>query len=71
MTEINIPVLVLDDTCRTCEELDIVKDKTKLYSGDECVSCEILARCVHILRCANIQKRILRNAEAKSERTTD
>ena len=67
MTEINIPVLVLDDACRTCEEFDIVTDGSKLYAGGECVSYEMQARCAHVYRCADIQKRILRSAEAKSE----
>ena len=67
MKEINIPVLVLDDTCRTCEELDIEMCVSKLYDVDECVNYDRQARCVHIRMCKNIQKQILRGLEDDTE----
>ena len=59
MKEITFPVMVLDDECRTCEELDIVSDtRTRMYAGDECVSQEIRVRCSNVYRCMKIQKRL-------------
>lgn len=69
MTEINIPVLVLDDECRTCEEIVIVTDGNRLYAGGECVSYEMRARCGNVYRCALIQKRIREREEAKEGET--
>jgi len=67
MTVINIPVLVLDDTCRTCEEFYIEMCEEKLYAGNECVSYEIQARCVHMRTCENMRKQILRGLEDDTE----
>ena len=57
--EINYPVLVLDDDCRTCEELDIVSDtRTRMYAGDECVNQDTLVRCKNVYMCMRIQERL-------------
>ena len=55
MKEITFPVLVLDDECRTCEELDIVSDMERMYAGDECVLQETLVRCRNVYKCMRIQ----------------
>lgn len=59
MKEITFPVLVLDDDCRTCEELDIVSDtRTRMYADNECISQDTLVRCSNVYRCMKIQKRL-------------
>ena len=59
MKEINFPVLVLDDDCKTCEELDIVSDtRTRMYAEDKCVDQDILVRCSNVYKCMRIQKRL-------------
>lgn len=61
MKEINYPVLVLDDDCRTCEELDIVSDtRTRMYAGNECISQDTLVRCSNVYKCMRIQERLKR-----------
>lgn len=57
MKEITFPVLVLDDDCKTCEELDIISEtKARIYAGDECVSQDTLVRCSNVYRCVRIQE---------------
>ena len=64
MKEITFPVLVLDDDCRTCEELDIVSGtRTRMYAGDECVAQDTLVRCSNVYRCMRIQKRLKKNKD--------
>lgn len=59
MKEITFPVLVLDDECRTCEDLDIVSDtKTRMYAGDKCVSQVTLVHCSNVYKCMRIQERL-------------
>ena len=59
MKEINFPVLVLDDECKTCEELDIMSDtQTRMYAEDKCVVQDILVRCSNVYKCMRIQKRL-------------
>lgn len=67
MKEITFPVLVLDDDCRICEELDIVSDiRTRMYADDELVSQDTLVRCSNVYKCMRIQER-LRKKEEKHE----
>ena len=59
MKEIIFPVLVLDDDCKTCEELDIVSNtRTRMYADDECVEQDTLVRCSNVYKCMRIQKRL-------------
>ena len=59
MKEINFPVLVLDDDCKTCEELDIMSDtRTRMYADDKCVKQDILVRCSNVYKCMRIRKRL-------------
>lgn len=59
MKEISFPVLVLDDDCRLCEELDIISDtRTREYAGDKLVSQDTLVRCSNVYKCMRIQKRL-------------
>ena len=59
MKEITFPVLVLDDECRTCEELNIVSDtKTRMYAEDQCISQDTLVRCSNVYKCVRIEKRL-------------
>ena len=59
MKEIIFPVLVLDDDCKTCEELDIVSDtRTRMYVEDKCVQQDTLVRCSNVYKCMRIQKRL-------------
>lgn len=60
MKEINFPVLVMDDDCRTCEDLDIVSDtKMRMYAGDECIIQDIKVRCNNVYKCKRIQERLI------------
>ena len=64
MKEINFPVLVLDDECLTCDELDIVSDtRERMYSGDQCVIQDTLVRCSNVYKCMKIQKRLEQRAD--------
>lgn len=64
MKEITYPVLVLDDECRNCEELDIVSDtRTRMYAGDECVDQDTLVRCKNVYQCVKIEERLKRKKE--------
>ena len=59
MKEIIFLVLVLDDDCKTCEELDIVSDtRTRMYAEDKCVQQDTLVRCSNVYKCMRIQKRL-------------
>ena len=59
MKEITFPVLVLDDECRTCDELDIVSDtRMRMYADDKCISQDTLVRCSNVYKCMRIQKRL-------------
>ena len=60
MKEITFPVLVLDDECRTCEELDIISDtRTRMYAENQCISQDTLVRCNNVYRCMRIQERLM------------
>ena len=64
MKEITFPVLVLDDECRTCEELDIVSDtRTRMYAEDQCISQDTLVRCSNVYKCVRIQERLKKKTE--------
>lgn len=66
MKEIKFPVLVLDDDCRTCEDLDIVSDtKTRLYAEDKCIDQETLVRCSNVYKCMRIQERLKKRADGE------
>ena len=59
MKEINYPVLVLDDDCRTCDELEIISEtRARMYANDECVDQDILVRCSNVYKCHHIQERL-------------
>lgn len=59
MKEITFPVLVLEEECRKCEELDIVSDtRTRIYAGDQCVDQDTLVRCSNVYKCMRIQERL-------------
>lgn len=66
MKEISFPVLVLDDECLMCDELDIVSDtRTRMYSEDQCVSQDTLVRCSNVYKCMRIQKRLEQRADGE------
>ena len=68
MKEITFPVLVLDDDCMTCEELDIVSDtRTRYYAGDKCVDQDMLIRCKNVYMCMRIRERLLRIERRKTD----
>ena len=59
MKEITFPVLVLDDECRMCEELNIVSDTpTRMYGDDKCIAQHTLVRCSNVYKCMRIQERL-------------
>lgn len=59
MKEITFPVLVLNDDCRQCEDLDIVSfNKSRIYADNECVTQETQVRCANVYRCKRIQERL-------------
>lgn len=64
MKKIIFSVLVLDDECRLCEDLDIVSDtKTRMYAAGECVDQNTLVRCSNVYKCMRIQKRLKQRAD--------
>ena len=64
MKEIMFPVLLMDDDCRLCEDLDIDSStRTRLYSGDECVYQEIIVKCANVYKCEKIKKRMEKKYE--------
>lgn len=66
MKEIIFPVLVLDDECRFCEELDIVSDtRTRMYADGECVDQDTLVMCSNVYKCMEIQKRLKQRADGE------
>lgn len=59
MKEIMLPVLVLDDDCMQCDELDIDQvTRSRFYAGDECVEQEITISCKHVYRCYKLLKKL-------------
>ena len=59
MKEINMPVMVMDDDCLTCDLFDITSvAKTRLYAEDRCIKQEITIQCEHLKLCEKIRKRI-------------
>lgn len=68
MKELTFKVLVLDENCKTCEELDIVSDtRTRMYADDQCVKQDTLVRCSNVYKCMRIQERLKKRADG-SER---
>ncbi len=68
MKEITFPVLVLDDDCRICEDLDIVSDtKTRMYEEDKCIYQETLVRCSNVYKCMRVQERIKKRDDGARE----
>ena len=64
MKEIMMPVLVMDDECTKCEDLDIYGEvKGRLYAGEDCVHQEIQIRCRDVYKC----KRLMKRLEKKNE----
>ena len=66
MKEIMLPVHVIDDDCRTCEELDIVSDVQRLYAGSECVAQDIHLMCSNMNKCTKIRKRLEEKAKGNN-----
>ena len=59
MKEITFPVLVLDEECRKCDELNIVSEiKSRMYADEQCIGQEILVRCSDVYKCHRLQKRL-------------
>ena len=59
MKEIMMPVLVLDDECRTCDELNIISEcKGRIYADCACIEQEIQIRCSEIYKCERLLKRL-------------
>ena len=59
MKEIMMPVLVLDDECRTCDELNIISEcKSRIYADNDCIEQEIQIRCSDIYKCERLLKRL-------------
>ena len=66
MKEIMFPVLVLDDECRICEELDIVSDtRTRMYADNYYISQDTLVRCNNVYKCMRIQERLKKRADGE------
>lgn len=59
MKEIMIPVLLLDDDCKLCDELDVISEcKCRIYADDDCIEQEITVRCNNIYKCQRMLKRL-------------
>ena len=70
MKEIMFPVLVMDDDCMICEDLNIVSDtRTRMYAGEKCIDQDTLVRCSNVYKCMRIQKRLKERADG--ERSDD
>ena len=67
MKEIMFPVLVLDDDCRICEDLDIVYDTETMYAEDECTYNDMQIRCSNVYKCVKIQERLKKRAYGERE----
>ncbi len=64
MKEIMFPVLVMDDACMICEDLNIVSDtRTRMYAGEKCIDQDTLVRCSNVYKCMRIQKRLKERAD--------
>ncbi len=64
MKEIMFPVLVMDDDCMICEDLNIVSDtRTRMYAGEKCIDQDTLVRCSNVYKCMRIQKRLKERAD--------
>lgn len=58
MKEIMMPVLVIDDDCRMCEDLEIISEATsRIYANDECIDQSIRVRCSNVYKCQRLKKR--------------
>ena len=61
MKEIKMPVLVLDDDCMKCGDLDIgMQTKRQVWAGDELVGQEIVVMCSNLEKCERLMKRLER-----------
>jgi len=66
MKEVTFPVLVMDDDCRLCEDLDIVSDtRTRMYAGNECIEQDTMVRCSNVYKCTRIQDRLKKRADGE------
>lgn len=58
MKEIMMPVLLLDEGCRTCEFLEIESYiKNQMWSGEVCVNQDIEIRCKDVVKCQRLRER--------------
>ena len=65
MKEIKMPVLVLDDDCMKCEDLDIgSQTKRQIWAEDQCISQEVVVMCSNLKKCERLMKRMERNKDA-------
>ena len=68
MKEIMMPVLVMDDDCMKCEDLDIESSaRTRIYAGYECVNQDVIVKCSSVYKCERLKKRM----EKKHEQIDD
>ncbi len=66
MKEVTFPVLVMDDDCRLCEDLDIVSDtRARMYAGNECIEQDTMVRCSNVYKCMRIQDRLKKRADGE------
>ena len=49
--EVEMPVLVLNETCRDCERLDIAVKTDKIFADGECVNTLNNLRCINVYEC--------------------
>ena len=63
MKEILFPVIVLDDDCRTCEELDIVSCVRRLYAGGKCIGNDVQLSCHNVYKCMKMQEMLKKHAD--------
>ena len=69
LKEILFPVIVLDDDCKTCEELDIVSSCERLYAGEQCISQDTQVRCRNVYKCMKMLKMLKKHADGERRET--
>ena len=58
MKEIMMPVLVMDEDCRSCEFLEIESNiKSQTWAEEVCVEQELEIRCKDVYKCERLMKR--------------
>ena len=59
MKEIMMPVLIMDEDCKTCDELDVISEcKMRMYADNDCVDQVIQIRCKDVYKCERLLKRL-------------